>query len=79
MMASLVIAPSPACESSTRIASKPPKSPSSGLERQKYSRRKKTAKGNNDNEATSRLEAEYKVLKYLESPELYYLSLALFV
>ncbi|KAF2117398.1 Bud-site selection protein [Lophiotrema nucula] len=37
-----------------------------GFERQKYSRRKKTAKTNNDEKAIARLDAEYKVLKELD-------------
>jgi len=37
-----------------------------GLERQKYSRRKKTAQSNKDSKATSRLDAEYAFLKGLQ-------------
>ncbi|KAF2796895.1 Bud-site selection protein [Melanomma pulvis-pyrius CBS 109.77] len=37
-----------------------------GFERQKYSRRKKTAKGNSDDKGAARVEAEYTVLKGLD-------------
>jgi len=39
---------------------------SAGFERQKFSRRKKTAKENNDEKAKARLEAEYAALKGLD-------------
>jgi hypothetical protein len=41
-----------------------------GFERQKYSRRRKTAKQKEDDKATTRLEAEYAVLKGLDIPKL---------
>jgi hypothetical protein len=41
-----------------------------GFERQKYSRRRKTAKENNDEKAVARLDEEYRVLKGLEIPKI---------
>jgi hypothetical protein len=41
-----------------------------GFERQKYSRRRKTAKEKNDEKAVARLDEEYKVLKALDVPKL---------